>query len=72
MEPEEKTIRGIPRIVRAYPPTAILTVDEVAEWLGVGIRLVERLDIPSFSLGERTRRYMARDVIEFCDARKAA
>jgi hypothetical protein len=41
----------------AHPPEAILDINEVAEWIGVSPRTVERLDLPCIHLGHRTRRY---------------
>lgn len=51
--------------VLAYPPEAILELPHVAAWLRVSERTVERLDIPFALLGKRTKRYLARDVIDY-------
>jgi hypothetical protein len=39
----------------------ILTRDEVAGWLKVRPRQVERLGIPCIDLGRKTKRYFAKD-----------
>jgi hypothetical protein len=49
-------------------PDAILTRDEVADWLKVKPRQIERLGIPVLNLGRKTKRYLARDVLEWLDS----
>ena len=44
-------------------PDDILTRDEVASWLKVRPRQVERLGVPVLDLGRKTKRYLARDVL---------
>lgn len=56
----------------AHAPEAILTIEEVAQWLQVSVRTVERLDIPSVSLGHRTKRYLGKDVLKYMELRKAS
>lgn len=58
------------RIV-AYPPTAVLTAEEVAAWLQVGEATVYRLPIRRIQVGERTTRYLAKDVYDFLEGRAA-
>ncbi len=58
--------------VYAFPETAILELAHVAAWLGISQRQVERLDIPFALLGKRTKRYLARDVIEYLEKRRVA
>ena len=53
------------RAVRAYPPEAVLTARECAEWLGVSLRHVETLHVPCFYLGPRIRRYLGGTVVEW-------
>jgi len=55
--------------VKAYPAHAVLTIKQVASWLQVGVRSVERMDIPCVMLGTRTRRYVAKDVLRYLDKR---
>ncbi len=47
-----------------YTETSVLTIDQVAEWLQVSKRQVERLNLPCFYLGARTRRFLGKTVIE--------
>lgn len=54
----------------SYPTDAVLTIQQVAEWLGVSRRTVQRLRIPSVQLGHRTVRYRAADVMDYV-AKKA-
>jgi hypothetical protein len=53
-------------------PDSILTRAEVAEWLKVRPRQVERLGVPVLDLGPKTKRYLARDVIAWLDAQRQA
>lgn len=48
----------------------ILTRDEVAEWLKVKPRQVERLGVPSLDLGRKTKRYLMRDVLQWLEQRR--
>jgi predicted DNA-binding transcriptional regulator AlpA len=56
----------------AHPPEAILDINEVAEWIGVSPRTVERLDLPCIHLGHRIKRYLGKDVLEYMEERKAS
>lgn len=47
-----------------YTETSVLTIDQVADWLQVSKRQVERLKLPCFYLGTRTRRFLGKTVIE--------
>lgn len=51
-------------------PEAILTRDEVAAWLKVRPRQVERLGVPCLDLGRKTKRYLGRDVLAWLEARR--
>ena len=44
-------------------PEAVLTRTEVAAWLRVRPRQVERLGVPCLDLGRKTKRYLGRDVL---------
>lgn len=57
--------------VTCYPPDAILTVDEVADVLGVDRRTVSRYPIRKAYLSQQTVRYLFRDVVDFVNARAA-
>ena len=52
------------------PPDAILTSAEVATWLKIKPRQVQRLGIPWFDLGKKSRRYRAKDVLAWLEARR--
>lgn len=43
-------------------PDAVLTRDEVAAWLKVRPRQLERMGVPALRLGPKTVRYLAADV----------
>ena len=49
----------------------ILTRDEVAAWLKVKPRQVERLGLPVLDLGRKTKRYLARDVVQWLERRRS-
>jgi hypothetical protein len=49
-------------------PTDILTRDEVARWLKLRPRQVARLGVPVLTLGTKTKRYLARDVLAWLDS----
>jgi len=53
----------------AYPPEAILTTEQVAEWLQCGVSTVEALGLPRLRLPVRTVRYSAGDVLAFLEGR---
>ncbi len=48
----------------------IMTRDEVAKWLKVKTRQVERLGIPCIDLGWKTKRYFATEVLEWLQAKR--
>lgn len=50
------------------PAEDVLTVDEVARWLKVSRRTVERMSIPFAKVG-RTRRYVRDQVLDFLKAK---
>jgi hypothetical protein len=41
-----------------YPREAVLKVEQLAAALGVSVRTAERMDLPSFIVGARSRRYL--------------
>ena len=51
----------------APAPDSILTRDEVASWLKVKPRQIERLGVPVLNLGPKTKRYLGRDVLNWLD-----
>ena len=52
------------------PPNALLTADEVAEWLKVARRQVQRLGIPWIDLGRKTPRYQVKDILTWLETRR--
>jgi excisionase family DNA binding protein len=50
---------------RAYSPETVLTPQQVAEWLQVSSRTLQRLPIPHVRVGHRTVRYTAKDVLAY-------
>ena len=58
------------RAVEAAENNDILTKAEVAAWLKIKPRQVERLGIPCLDLGERTKRYYRTDVQTWLDAQR--
>lgn len=56
------------RQTRDYPRDAVLTIKEVAAGLGVSVRTVERMDLPTFYLSsgrKARRRYHWGQVLDF-------
>lgn len=51
-------------------PDSILTRDEVASWLRVKPRQVERLGVPALNLGRKTKRYLGRDVLDWLNRQR--
>lgn len=62
----------VERTPKAYAPETVLTLDEVADWLDVSPRTVERMCIKRIALSSHTRRYLARHVLEYLEAKAAA
>lgn len=58
--------------VVSHPPEAVLEIKHVAEWLRMGVRSVEKLDIPCVFLGTRSKRYIGKDVLDYLEKRKTA
>jgi hypothetical protein len=52
-------------------PVSILTRQEVANWLKVNPRQVERLGIPCVDMGRKTKRYLVKDVLEWIRQHRA-
>lgn len=49
----------------------VLTRDEVAAWLQVRPRQLERLGVPCLALGRKTLRYLRADVLAWLEAQRA-
>jgi len=56
----------------SLPPAAdsILTAREVAAWLKITPRQVQRLGVPCIDLGRKTKRYLVKDVSAYLEARR--
>lgn len=52
-------------------PNPVLTREEVAAWLKVKPRQVQRLGIPCVTLGRKTKRYFARDVLAWLETHRS-
>ncbi len=52
-------------------PDAIMTTEQVAAWLQVHPRQVQRLRVPALKLSHKTVRYRARDVLAWLQKSKA-
>jgi hypothetical protein len=52
------------------PPNTLLTADEVAAWLQVARRQVQRLEIPWIDLGRKTPRYRVKDIVAWLETRR--
>lgn len=53
----------------SYPPEAILTQYQVAQWLGLSTRTVRKLRIRRWTSSRRLVRYLARHVLEYLEDR---
>lgn len=51
---------------------AVLTRAEVAKWLQVRPRQLERLGVPCLQLGRKTQRYLRADVLAWLEAQRGA
>lgn len=62
----------IERKVLAYPPEAILTTAEVADWIGVSERTVKSWPLPRLKLPGALVRFSAGQVLAYLEGRPAA
>ncbi len=70
MSATPRAVLSLPSLTLPPAPDAILTRDEVADWLKVRPRQVERLGVPYLDLGRKTKRYLGRDVLEWLEAHR--
>lgn len=63
MSTEEKRARVVRSPSEFYPETAVLDKAQVCKALGISERQLERLELPIVYLGERTPRYIWRQVL---------
>jgi hypothetical protein len=54
----------------AERPDALLTAEEVGDWLKIARCQVQRLGIPRIDLGRKTPRYQVKDVLEWLETRR--
>ena len=54
----------------ASSPDGIMTRDEVAAWLKVAPRQIERLGIPCLDLGKKTKRYLVKEVAAWLETKR--
>lgn len=54
-----------------FPRDSVLTVRDVAQALGVSVRTIERMDLPTIYLGKRTRRFLWGQVLDALAGRAA-
>jgi len=56
--------------MQAQNSEEILDLREVADWLKVKPRQVVRLGVPQLDLGRKTKRYFAKDVLAWLEAKR--
>ncbi len=56
----------------AYPPEAILTIEQVARWLQVSERTVKSWPLPRLKLPGSTVRFSAGQVLAYLERREVA
>lgn len=54
-----------------YPREAVLDIDQLAAGLGVSVRTIERMDLPTVILGARTKRFIWGQVLDVLAERAA-
>jgi hypothetical protein len=59
-----------PRLAQPLQPLTVLTKPELARWLRVSERTVDRLSPPSLPLTDGARRYLLADILKWFDARR--
>ncbi len=52
------------------PTKDLLTAEEVAEWLQIEKRQLERFGVPCIYLGHKTRRYLTSEVVEWLKTKR--
>ena len=53
-----------------HPLGAVLTREQVAEWLQVRPRQLDRMGVPYLDLGHKKKRYFAKDVQAWLDGQR--
>lgn len=62
-----RVLESKPQRLARYATDALLTPTEVAQWLQVSRRTLQRLPIPARTMGHRIVRYLVRDVLTYLD-----
>jgi hypothetical protein len=65
--PAHRTEGSEPEQPVSYVPEAILTQEQVAQWLGVSTRTVRKLRIRRWASSRRLVRYLAKHVLEYLE-----
>lgn len=58
------------RLARPLQPLTVLTKPELARWLRVSERTLDRLRPPALPLTDGARRYLLADILKWLDARR--
>jgi hypothetical protein len=61
----------IPTPPITYPRDAVLNVEQLAAGLGVSVRTVEKMDLPTVYIGPRLKRWIWGDVLDVLRQRAA-
>ena len=69
---EHQSARPATATFGELPRDAVLTAAEVAEWLKIARRQVQRFGIPWIDLGRKTPRYQVKDVLAWLESRRRA
>lgn len=59
-----------PRAV--FPESAVLNAQQLADAIGVSVDTIEKMDLPCFYAGTRTKRYVWRQVLAILEERARA
>jgi hypothetical protein len=54
-----------------YPREAVLDIEQLAAGLGVSVRTIERMDLPTVILGARTKRFIWGQILDVLAERAA-
>jgi hypothetical protein len=72
MCPQMSALPAPPRGTSGRMDTDVLTPQQVAAWLQIKPRQVERFGIPCLVLGHKTRRYLRADVLAWLAAQRSS
>jgi len=63
-------VAGLVQQARERSLRDVMTREQVAEWLQVRPRQVERLGVPCLDLGRKTKRYLKEDVVAWLETQR--